>query len=260
MQKGIVLDSIKKMCSDSANNPESGKYLMIAAYNLLEYVNSKEDLKDLINSIQKFFNEEYDHKVTLTCPADEIECLLSTCCSFILSGKKNNLDEIGLVSKDYDENAIISFFKFANLINEKFEYQLKLDSINNLQLQRNLLMQEKLEKSIKDTENKIEGINDRIDKIHFDTISIISIFVAVIFALYGCTQLVSIIITKITFDNYVLMFRTALVLGLVLSIIISLLLSVMSWHDKKSNKRWILVVLNIILAIVTVLSWMIKIK
>ena len=61
-------------------------------------------------------------------------------------------------------------------------------------------------------------------------------------------------------DNYVLMFRTALVLGLILSIIISLLLSVMSWHDKKSNKRWILVVLNIILAIVTVLSWMIKIK
>ena len=137
---------------------------------------------------------------------------------------------------------------------------MKLDSNNNLQLQRNLSEQEKLEKSIVNTENKLNETNGRIDKIHFDTISIISIFVAVIFALYGGTQLVSSIIAKITSDNYVLMFRTALVLGLVLSIIISLLLSVMSWHDKKSNRRWILVALNIILAIVTVLSWKIKIK
>lgn len=257
MSEEKVLESIKETCSGSAG---CSLRIKVAAYNLLDYINSNDNYDKIVNLICKYFNEEYDYKSSLTIPSDEIEYLLSTCCTFLLLGKKNNLDEVGLNPREYNEKEIVNFFKFANLINEKFEYQLKLDSINNLQLQRNLLMQEKLEKSIKDTENKIEGINDRIDKIHFDTISIISIFVAVIFALYGGTQLVSSIITKITSDNYVLMFRTALVLGLVLSIIISLLLSVMSWHDKKSNKRWILVVLNIILAIVTVLSWMIKIK
>ncbi len=257
MQKEKVIESIKSMCFGSAG---STKRVNIAAYHLLDYVSSKKDYDKLVDLIYKYFTNEYDYNMSLTTPADEIECLLSTCCTFLLSGKRNNLDEEGLTSKEYTDKEIIKFFKFANLINEKYDYRLKLDSINNLQLQRNLSEQEKLEKSIVNTENKLNETNGRIDKIHFDTISIISIFVAVIFALYGGTQLVSSIIAKITSDNYVLMFRTALVLGLVLSIIISLLLSVMSWHDKKSNRRWILVALNIILAIVTVLSWMIKIK
>ena len=257
MREEKVLESIKETCSGSAG---CSLRIKVAAYNLLDYINSNDNYDKIVNLICKYFNEEYDYKSSLTIPSDEIEYLLSTCCTFLLLGKKNNLDEEGLTSKEYTDKEIIKFFKFANLINEKFDYRLKLDSINNLQLQRNLSEQEKLEKSIVNTENKLNETNGRIDKIHFDTISIISIFVAVIFALYGGTQLVSSIIAKITSDNYVLMFRTALVLGLVLSIIISLLLSVMSWHDKKSNRRWILVALNIILAIVTVLSWMIKIK
>lgn len=257
MSEEKVLESIKETCSGSAG---CSLRIKVAAYNLLDYINSNDNYDKIVNLICKYFNEEYDYKSSLTIPSDEIEYLLSTCCTFLLLGKKNNLDEVGLKPREYNEKEIVKFFKFANLINEKFNYYLKLDSINNLQLQRNLSVQEKLEESIKDTKNKMDEINDRIDKVHFDTISIISIFVAVIFALYGGTQLVSSIIARITSENYVLMFRTTLTLGLVLSIFISLLLSVMSWHDRKSNKRWVLIVLNLILAIVTVLSWIINIK
>ena len=51
-----------------------------------------------------------------------------------------------------------------------------------------------------------------------------------------------------------------LVLGFILSIIVYLLISVMSWYDKKSNRKWLIITLNLILAVITVLSWIIKIK
>ena len=232
MNEDKVLKEIKAMCPGSVGSSLKTK---IAAYSLLDYISTKDKYDGLVESIYKYFNEEYDYKSSLTLPIDEVEYLLITCCTFLLSGKKNNLDDVGLIAKEYTEKEIVNFFKFANLVNEKFGYHLRLDPINNLQLQRNLSVQEKIEENINNTEIKLNSINDRIDKGHFDTISIISIFVAVIFALYGGTQLVSSIITKITSDNYILMFRTALVLGLVLSILISSILSVMSWYDKKSN-------------------------
>lgn len=257
MNKVKVIESIKAINTGSAGSSMKGK---IAAYHLLEYISKNENYEDMVEKIYKYYDEEYDYETSLTTISDELQYLLSLCCTLLLSGEKYSLDEVGLTAKNYTDKDITNFFKFASLINEKYGFELKLDNINNLQLQKNLKLQEKIEKSITDTENKMNEINNRIDKIHFDTISIISIFVAVIFALYGGTQLVSNIIEKISSDNYVLMFRTALVLGLVLSTIISLLLSVMSWYDKKNDKKWILSALNLILAIITVLSWVIKIK
>ena len=257
MYKEKVIESIKAINSGSTGSTMKAQ---IAAYNLLEYISSNGKYEDMVEKIYKYFDEEYDYDASLTTANDELQYLLSLCCTLLLVGKNYSLDEVGLTAKDYTDKDITNFFKFASLINEKYGFELKLDTINNLQLQKNLILQEKMEKSITDTENKMNETSNRIDKIHFDTISIISIFVAVIFALYGSTQLVSSVVKRITSNNYILMFRTALVLGLVLSIIISLLISVMSWHDKKSNRRWIIIILNLILAIVTILSWVIKIK
>ena len=257
MYKEKVIESIRTINSGSAGSTMN---IIIAAYNLLEYIINNDKYETMVEKIYKYYDEEYDYELSLTTANDEIQYLLSLCCTLLLLGENYSLDEVGLVAKNYNDKDIAKFFKFANLINEKYGFELKLDTINNLQLQKNLKSQENIEKSITDTENKIIEINNRIDKIHFDTISIISIFVAVIFTLYGSTQLIGGIITNITSDNYVLMFKTALVLGLILSIIVSLLISVMSWYDKKSNRKWLIITLNLILAVITVLSWIIKIK
>lgn len=252
LNKEKVMESIKATnCGSTGCNMK----MEVAAYNLLEYICSNDNYDEIIDLIYKFYNEEYDYEASLTIPTDEIGYMLSICCTLLLSENKISFDDVGLKAKKYTDKDITKFFKFANLINKKYDFELTLNSINTLQLQRNLLSQENLEKTIKNAEDKMDDINIRIDKIHFDTISIISIFVAVIFALYGGTQLVSSIITRISSDNYKLMFKTALILGYILFTFISTLLSVMTWHDKRANKKWLLIILNAIFAIVVVLSW-----
>lgn len=180
--------------------------------------------------------------------------LLSLCCTLLLNGKKYSLEDIGLKSKKYEDNDIIKFIKFTDLINEKYKYELKLDSINDLRLQQLSLIQQKIEYSLNNVNDKINNASQRIDKIHFDTISIISVFVAIIFTLYGGTQLVSSVIDKINKHNYRLIINTGIIMGYILLILTSVLLSTLSSNCKKNIKGWIIVILNVIYSIVVIVA------
>lgn len=244
-----VIDIIKHINEGSAG---CSLRIQIAAYNLLEYIIQNEDYRRIIKLIYKYYTKEYDNS-----DADaiiELQNLLSLCCTLLLNGKKYSLEDIGLKSKKYEDNDIIKFIKFTDLINEKYKYELKLDSINDLRLQQLSLIQQKIEYSLNNVNDKINNASQRIDKIHFDTISIISVFVAIIFTLYGGTQLVSSVIDKINKHNYRLIINTGIIMGYILLILTSVLLSTLSSNCKKNIKGWIIVILNVIYSIVVIVA------
>ena len=229
----------------------------LAAYNLLEYIIENSNYEKLVDIIYNYYNEEYNNDESDITGNEELEYLLSECSRLVLLGDKAPFNDIGLTAKNYSNTELINFIKFVNLINCKYNYQLRIDSVNALQLQRNILSQEELEKLIDQTNSKIIETNNRIDNIHFDTISIISIFVAVIFALYSGSNLTISIVEKIGLNNCSLL-RVALVLGFIYSVFISLLISAMTWYHKKRKRNWIIILLNTLLFILVIISFLIK--
>lgn len=244
-----VIDTIKKIYDGSAG---CSLRVKIAAYYLLDYIITNNDYKEIVNSIYNCYSKNFEDYKTVAPATEELEYLLLICCNLLLSGEKYSLDDVGLESKNYSDKDVISFLIFVNLINEKYDYELKIDIINSLQIQRNILTQEKLEKIVNDTYDKMDKVNEKVDKIHFDTIGIISIFVAIIFAFYSNIELVSSVIKKINADNYIFVIKTGLIMGYSLFAATSVLISTISTKCKKNIKGWILIALNIIYAVLVV--------
>jgi hypothetical protein len=174
----------------------------------------------------------------------ELEYIIVICSNLLFIEDEVYLKSIGLTRREYTRTDVSKFFKFSNMLNKKFNYTLKLDAVNNYQLQTNMELCNQLDESLNKTSKRMAEINVRIDKINFNTMEIISLFIAIIFALYGGIQLTSSVVNKITIDNYSLMVKTALFLGYALFILISAILSVLSWHDKSKNKNVLLMVLG----------------
>ena len=162
-------------------------------------------------------------------------------------GSKKDYSYAGIEPREYSEVEISKFIRFTNLLNEKFEYRLEMANMINLQLQRNARAQERIEKEITDVEQ-------RINKIHFDTISIISIFVAIIFALYGGVNLGNSLINKIDPEDYRLLVKIGLIIGYILVALVSIIVTSLSMYDNKKNKKWVILAINLMFAAVAVIA------
>ena len=248
MSKEKVVESIKSIHYGSAG---CSMRIKISAYRLLDYISKNSDYEEIINSISKYYNEEYEDAAT---KIKELEMLLSTCSALLLVGKEYSLEDVGLTAKDYKNKDIINFHKFVDDIKKNSEFKLKLDYSDEIESKYIILSQEKVEESIDEMEIKIQNIEERINKIHFDTISIISIFIAVIFALYGGTKLVSSVVRKVQPCNVDLLIKTAFLLGYILLTFISVVVAALSSYDKKKWRIILIAALNAIYALVVILS------
>ena len=227
--------------------------ILYLSYDLLDYVIENNNYDKIIDLIYDYYeNNKSSEKYNSN---GELETIIIGCTNLLFIEDESYLKSIGLKMKKYNQTDISRFFKFSNSLNKKFNYKLKLDIVNNYQLHLNTKMCEKLDENLNSASERIKTINERIDKFHFNTIEIISIFVAIIFALYGGTQLIGNIVNKIGEVDYNLIIKSSLVLGYIMFTFISALISVMSWHDKSKNKGFILIILNIILAAVVIISF-----
>lgn len=250
MEIDKIIDKFRNIQHGTAG---SSIKLVYASNELLQFVTSNDNYDEIINKIYDYYHNEYKEKINkkeavLNPAINELREIIMICSNILLPAyKKDFIEVLDINVKDYSLQDIKKFIKFTSELNEKESYQLQLDSYSNLLTFYNQHVQNKLEDKITITELKLKKFDEKIDKINFDIIGIISIFVAIIFSLFGGSQLLCNIFENITPCNYRLLVKTALIIGFTFSIFISLLLINITHVDK--SKKTSIFILNILYAI-----------
>ncbi len=253
MKEKNILNKIKSISVGTAG---SSMQLLSISYDVLEYAINNDNYDKLINLLYDYCIDNFPINLTKQGISwkNQLESIIISCCTIIYSGDKTFINDAGLKVKNYSKKDISNFFDFTCYLNKKFDNKLNLDSVNRYQLIINQEKIKELESKSEEINNKIKKTDERIDKIHFDTVSIISIFIAVIFAIFGSINLLNNMFTNIKNINDII--KISIIFGYILFSLIYLLISVMSWYQSIKKKiNIIIIVFQILFFILIILSW-----
>lgn len=222
------------------------------AYKIVEYIVENEDDSDLVNAFYDYYlndfeeNNEYGNTYI-----EELNSLNDLCSNILISDSKIIYEVAGVDYKEYTLKDMEKYLSFISHIEKRFNIKLKENE--RLLLIYTKGRQVNFKSELISAQKELQAVNKRLDKI-FSMIEIISIFIAVIFALFGGTQLVCNVFNNLTENNYKIFIKAVIIIGFIFSIFISVLISILPQIDIK--KRDFIITLNkiyLVLCLITLI-------
>lgn len=223
------------------------------AYKIVEYIVENEDDSDLVDAIYDYYlndfeeNNEYGNTYI-----EELNSLNDLCSNILISDSKIIYEAAGVDYKEYTLKDMEKYLSFISHIEKRFNVKLKENE--RLLLIYTKGRQVNFKSELISAQKELQAVNKRLDKINFSMIEIISIFIAVIFALFGGTQLVCNVFNNLTENNYKIFIKAVIIIGFIFSIFISVLISIFPQIDTK--KRDFIITLNklyLVLCLITLI-------
>ena len=153
----------------------------------------------------------------------------------------------GLISRcnDYffdnnDSNDIYNrYIEFIDTYNNLDENNKKIDKPTSLEINKLEKMQKRIKQDIDNINNEYGNIKNKIEKINYDLIGTISLFIGVIFAIYGGFQLTNSVFEYIGTIEFKYLLITLSVIGFIeLSIVSLLVYLVFRINDRNGKDIW----------------------
>ena len=202
----------------------SSARMKILEYSFLELI-EKSDLRKIAYLIHDYIeNNTYKYNYPERC--DIITCMISDC------------NDIFFNNKDETRNTYNRYVEFIDIFNG-FKSDYKISKNLNLEINKLEEMQKKIENSFNSINKKYKEVENKIDKINYDLIGTISLFIGVIFAIYGGFQLTNSVFSYIGEIEFKYLLIALSVIGFIeLSIVSLLVYFVFIINDRNGRDIW----------------------
>lgn len=189
---------------------------------LLEII-EKYNIKKIAKTIKKFIEE--NRKYSKQECYEIINGIIYRCDDYI-----RNLENKSDIYEKY--------IKFIDEFNS-YDIEYKISKDVNLEIMNLDEKQRKINKNVEDANKRYEEISKRIDKANYDLIGTISLFVGIIFAIYGGFELTTSVFKYIGSVEFAYLIISLLVIGFIeLSIVSLLVYIIFKINNKDGREIW----------------------
>lgn len=229
----------EKLYSINPNSAGSSIAADSTALFLLEMI-EKNNIKKIAQIIRNFFKD--NRKLSYVECTEIIDTLIYICNDYI-----RNMDNDSKTIYD-------KYIKFIDEFNSyDFEYKIKKDV--NLEIDQLDEKQKMITKSVEEANKKFDNINRKIEKLNYDLIGTISLFIGIIFAIYSGFNLTTSIFKYIGKIEFAYLLIALLVIGFIELSIVSLLVYIIFKINEKDGKEiWYIDSFYFIIMIISIIT------